>query len=306
MFARHDNRDYDLDPVASYRDYAVWCYKEMIETGACNYIYWDDVYMSGNFDLVPGSDAYRRADGAIQQANGVFNMRELIRRTAVMQTECGFESRFNWVHMTNTAVAPFCSFAGVNYDWEDIKGDKPLQESYPLDYMQALTCGRQMGVRVAVMGYFSIKDRNDPKLRWLEHTGTGACLVHEVQWTRVPEWRMRNDQLTAWGYRDPDTKVWNYWDEDVPFPVDVRGCENGALAMSRNGEAPCLNLCTPEQLKGDTEKLLGKEHLVFSDHEQYFYKDYLAYQADYMDKIRLMCRMMADNGYAFMLLEDLV
>ena len=72
------------------------------------------------------------------------------------------------------------------------------------------------------------------------------------------------------------------------------------------GEAPCLNLCTPEQLKGDTEKLLGKEHLVFSDHEQYFYKDYLAYQADYMDKIRLMCRMMADNGYAFMLLEDLV
>ena len=235
-FTRREKRDYELDPVGSFRDYAAWWYRKMLETGACEYIYWDDAYPKADWNLV-GTDAYRLPDGRIQPSVGVFSMRALIRRGAVVQAELGMKTTGNWVHITNAAVAPFCSFAGVNYDWEDIKGDKPLQESYPLDYMQALTCGRQMGVRVAVMGYFSIKDRNDPKLRWLEHTGTGACLVHEVQWTRVPEWRLRNDQLTAWGYRDPDTKVWNYWDEDVPFPVDVRGCENGALAMSRNGKA---------------------------------------------------------------------
>ena len=53
-------------------------------------------------------------------------------------------------------------------------------------------------------------------------------------------------------------------------------------------------------------KLLGREYLVFSDHEQYFYKDYLAYQSDYADKIRLMSKMMKEAGYEFILVENVV
>ena len=71
-------------------------------------------------------------------------------------------------------------------------------------------------------------------------------------------------------------------------------------------DAPCLNLCTLETLKEDIAKCLGGEYLIFSNHEQYFFKDYLAYQPEYADKIRLMCRMMREAGYAFMLMEDLV
>ena len=71
-------------------------------------------------------------------------------------------------------------------------------------------------------------------------------------------------------------------------------------------EAPCLNLCTLESLKSDIAKVLGKEYLIFSNHEQYFFKDYLAYQPEYADKIRLMCRTMRDNGYEFVLMQDAV
>ena len=72
------------------------------------------------------------------------------------------------------------------------------------------------------------------------------------------------------------------------------------------GDAPVLNLVDVPTLRSDTEKLLGKEHLVFSDHEQYFFKDYLAYQSDYMEKIMVMSEMMAKNGYGFIFIEDLV
>ena len=71
-------------------------------------------------------------------------------------------------------------------------------------------------------------------------------------------------------------------------------------------EAPCLNLCTLETLREDIGKVLGREYLIFSNHEQYFFRDYLAYQPEYADKIRLMCKTMRDSGYEFILMEDIV
>ena len=71
-------------------------------------------------------------------------------------------------------------------------------------------------------------------------------------------------------------------------------------------DAPCLNLCTLETLKEDIAKCIGGEYLIFSNHEQYFFKDYLAYQPEYADKIRLMCKTMRDNGYTFIQMQDSV
>lgn len=71
-------------------------------------------------------------------------------------------------------------------------------------------------------------------------------------------------------------------------------------------DAPCLNLCTLKTLKEDMEKMIGKEYVIFSNHEQYFFKDYLAYQPEYADKIRLMSKTMSERGYTFMFMEDMV
>ena len=71
-------------------------------------------------------------------------------------------------------------------------------------------------------------------------------------------------------------------------------------------DAPVLNLVDVPTLRADIGKLLGKECLVFSDHEQYFFKEYFAYQRDYMEKVMVMSEMMAANGYRFIFIEDLV
>lgn len=235
-FTFDTTRSYSLDPNRAYLDYAAYWWERMIASGACDYLYWDDIFCQSNFDLV-GTDAYRLPDGDIQPASGIFRMREQIRRCAVLQAEHGWPCQKNWVHMTNTALAPVLAFAGMNYDWEDVAGDTALQERYSRAGIQAASIGRQFGNQVAVMGYFSTKDPASEKLKWLHRTGVGACLTHEVQWRRVAEWRTADKLLGDWGYRAEGTAVWNYWDEDVPFPVAVSGGENAALAMARNGEA---------------------------------------------------------------------
>ena len=240
--SRTTEKAYDLDPVASYRDYAAWWYAKMVGTGACDHIYWDDVFLSSVFNLVQ-SDAYRLAYGAIQPASGVFNMRALIRRAAAVQTELGRDATGNWVHMTNTAIAPVLSFAGVNYDWEDLSGERPHQEKYPKDYILACTIGRQFGNRVGIMGYFVHGlDQKSELGQWLERTGAGVMLTHELRWNRWSGHKIyekAHDFLCDWGYRTPSVDVWNYWDEDVPFPVEVSGVDAATIAMAKKsaGEA---------------------------------------------------------------------
>ena len=90
-----------------------------------------------------------------------------------------------------------------------------------------------------------------------------------------------------------------------PFRYLVDG-DTGMAFKHLFNDAPVLNLVDVPTLKADTAKLLGREHLVFSDHEQYFFKDYLAYQPDYMEKVMVMSEMMQANGYRFLFIEDLV
>ena len=225
-------KSYSLDPCKSYLDFAAYWWEKALALGIVDYYYWDDIFCQSNFDLV-GTESYRTADGDIQPASGIFNQRAQVRRCAVLQAEHGWTDHKNWVHMTNTALAPVLAFAGMNYDWEDVAGDTAIQERYPRECIQAQSLGRQFGNQVAVMGYFATKDPKSEKLKWLHRTGTGACLAHEIQWPRVKEWRDANELLTKWGYREPTTKVWNYFDEDIPFPAAVTGGTAASLAMVR-------------------------------------------------------------------------
>ena len=227
-------KSYSLDPNRSYLDFAAWWWEKALSLGIVDYFYWDDIFCAPNFDLV-GTASYRMPDGEIQPASGIFNQRAQVRRCAVLQREHGWPDGKNWVHMTNTALAPVLSFAGMNYDWEDTAGDMALQERYPRECILAQSIGRQFGNQVAVMGYFATKDPKSEKLKWLHRTGTGACLTHELQWGRVKGWREIHGRLVEWGYRLPTTRVWNYWDEDVPLPVEVKGGVAATLAMAKSG-----------------------------------------------------------------------
>ena len=235
-FERSERRDYDLDPVPSFRDFAAWWYRKMCLSGACDALYWDDIYLSGNFSL-PMCDAYRLPDGEIQPATGIFAMKALVRRCAVAQAEIGKEPMDNWIHMTNTSMAPVSAFAGVHYDWEDTADLMTFQDRYGREYLLACTIGRQMGCRVAVMGYISKTTPED--LARLERSGVGVTLVHELQWPRVKQWREAHQRLVDWGYRSAAVDVWNDWDDDRAYPMSISGEKCFSIAMARReaGEA---------------------------------------------------------------------
>ena len=67
-----------------------------------------------------------------------------------------------------------------------------------------------------------------------------------------------------------------------------------------------LNLCTPAKVREEMAAAQGCELLAFADHEQYFYKDYLAYQPDYVEKILLAAKIAHDAGRGFIFIEDTV
>ena len=227
-FTFASRRDYDLDPVDSYLDFAAWWWRKMLDSGACDRLYWDCCFLQSSFNLV-GTAAYVREDGEIQPSAYIFQMREQVKRAAVMMAELGSDNRFNWIHMTNAGMAPISAFGGIHYDWEDAADLTTFQERYTRECIQVATTGRAFGVIPVIMGYFS--KTTPEKLKWLFRTGTGVCLTHELDWSRFSEpWRQIKKALVEWGYGKSEVEVYNYWDDET-YPVAITGAETSSLAM---------------------------------------------------------------------------
>ncbi len=220
---------YDVPPCNSFQNYSMWYYKKMLETGACDLFYWDDVFMSSEFNPV-NSEVYKLPDGRTQPSAGLFGMRDLVRRGAILQAEMGRESN-NMVHMTNTNVLPITAFAKMSYDWEDHGGTTPFQERYTKEYIQALTIGRQAGNFPAVLA--NIRGGTKEQRKWCERTATGVMLTHELRWTKgkKPHWNVVK-LIYNFGYGQPENKIYNYWDKES-YPIEITGPDNSSLVMKK-------------------------------------------------------------------------
>ena len=67
-----------------------------------------------------------------------------------------------------------------------------------------------------------------------------------------------------------------------------------------------INLYTMENLVPTFERYAENEFLVYGNHEQYFYRDYLAYQPEYGAKVLAAAKFLRDRGYSYFFFEDLV
>jgi hypothetical protein len=76
------------------------------------------------------------------------------------------------------------------------------------------------------------------------------------------------------------------------------------IGFKRFRSGPMLNLCTPEKVREEMAAAKSCELLAFADHEQYFYKDYFAYQPDYAEKVLLASRLASEDGREFIFIED--
>ena len=78
------------------------------------------------------------------------------------------------------------------------------------------------------------------------------------------------------------------------------------IGFKRFRSGPMLNLCTPKKVQEEMSAAQGCELLAFADHEQYFYRDYFAYQPDYVENILLAAKIAHDDGRDFIFIEETV
>lgn len=70
------------------------------------------------------------------------------------------------------------------------------------------------------------------------------------------------------------------------------------------GRTVCLNTHTYEEVERELPKFFDREFVGYGVHEQYFYKDYYAYQEDYEDKLYLASKLIHDAGYRFVTADE--
>ncbi|MBS0631526.1 MAG: hypothetical protein JSS11_06405 [Verrucomicrobia bacterium] len=221
---------YDANLAESFQDYCVWYYRRMLGTFVEG-IYWDDTFLQSTY-IPAGTDAFRLPDGQIRPAVGLWAMRELIRRTAVLDQEMHRPAR-NMLHTTNAAVAPVLAYGQMLLTWEDQKGDRDFQDRHTREYLRAESIGRQHGM---VPFGMVLTDTSDPaKVEWINRTVAGVALVHEVKFIGGPKvWRDAYRMLVNFGYGRSGVAVHNYWQQGNP--VAVEGTDASTLCLSKPGE----------------------------------------------------------------------
>ena len=141
--------------------------------------------------------------------------------------------------------------------------------------------------------------------RW--NAVVGKSNIRRLKRRRTPEaavmWREGRSTLFLCSYNHLSMEQFNATVNSRRYILDR---DTGMRFKNLFGDAPILNHKPVPELEKAIGPLIGKEHLVFSDHEQYFYSDYGGYQPDYADRIRKMSAMMHGNGYSFLFNEELI
>jgi hypothetical protein len=166
---------------------------------------------------------------------GIFNMRQLMKRTVTMFREMG-KRPYIVAHMTNADIIPALSFATFSLDFEDKYGVTDFQDRFSNDFIRSESIGLQAGLVPAGLGGV-ITTNSEERVR-VSRTFFGVALVHEIRawgYFDSDELHRANMPLYKFGYGLPDCRVWRYWDAEQP--VRVEGGDTKTLVLSRAGKA---------------------------------------------------------------------
>lgn len=238
-WSKQKNVGYDVDPGRSFQDYALWYYRRMLR--CFDGVYWDNTFLSANFDPVAGR-AWTDEGGRTHPTLGLMNLRQLVKRTAVMLWQetkdrpAGLKPPVTLAHMTNTMIVPVLSFSNCTMDWEWKYGYDDFQDRFGADLAVAETIGRQVGAWPTILAGGHPKP-DDPRVDFMYRTRLGVALVHEIS---VFDYNPRRDveiyrKLFEFGYGTGQCRVFNYWRPGHPVRVEgIRAC---TLAMACGGGA---------------------------------------------------------------------
>lgn len=209
-------------PTDSYNDYNLYWYARSFETGNNAGVYWDNWFIAPTLNTEMTA-AYKRADGTIVPATGIWAMRKLAKRTFVMMNERGMSLPFIWPHMTSFSPLPLLSFATAQLDWEWKYSEGDVQTRFSREYLQLVTSGDLAGVWPFVLSEHGplVEDQ------WTQRTFQAVCNVHDIVYN-VPE--VIKSMLTQ-----PGLTVYRYW-EDRLLPVKAIDPDLPAIVYSVPGQ----------------------------------------------------------------------
>lgn len=208
-FRANNEDDYNNTPTESYQDFFLHYGAKLIDEGLDG-IYFDNIRDWHNPNHVTGP-AYTMANGKIQPYFDIFDMRALIKRTAVMLCKKGqtiFDGRPMLVlHMTNTNVLPFTSLGSVCLDLEDKYGSMDFQDRFSEDYLTICTSGLQSGAIPEVLVQISGK-----KNAFVTRTFLAVTLAYDVPMVLnaggvTSVWSVTWRKLKNFGYGTEKVKV---------------------------------------------------------------------------------------------------
>lgn len=127
----------------------------------------------------------------------------------------------------------------------------------------------------------------------------------------------RQPETRLYSRGGPDTAIargicsYNHFEpEDFVATVNnmkyIQDKETGMVFKKFHLPEMTLNLMNLEKIEEIFSKYTEDEYVGICTHEQYFYKDYLAYQPDYDEKIYKMGEIMNKNGYEFIFPDDII
>jgi len=202
-------------PSASYIDYNLYWYGRSFEVGGNQGVYWDNWFLRPSFNTEMTA-AYRRDDGTIMPSTGIWELRELSKRTFLYLNERGMLP-IVFPHMTSFNPLPMMAFSTVQYDWEWKYSQGNVQNRHSRELIQLMGTGEHAGVWPVPLSDHGNK-ADDP---WTQRTFSAVRLVHELDgyggfgnlWQKSHK-RCRTLAQPVLDLLDnPKLQVFRYWDE---------------------------------------------------------------------------------------------
>ncbi len=214
-YRANNEDDYNNTPTKSYQDFLLACCEKLVDEGLDG-IYYDNIRDWHNPNQVVGP-AYTMKNGKVQPYFDIFDMRALIKRTAIMLSKKGhtiFDGRPMLVlHMTNTNLLPFTSLGSVCLDLEDKYGSMDFQERFTEDYLTICTSGLQSGAIPEVLVQITGKKMADVTRTFLAVTmafdlpmvlnAGGVTNVWFVTWRKLKNFGYGTDKVKTFPSYQP-------------------------------------------------------------------------------------------------------
>lgn len=231
-----------------------------------------------------------------------------------------FETNSSWLKFAFHAKQEFPDYPYVNISYEDVKKNYTAVANEIIRFAGEKSLSNALVLHWIAISKEGCKALKDCGVKFLSHSvgerrefngddsslpfGHAARLRHNRQPETMVLTRVLNNTEIA-------SSVCSY-NNITSKQHDAIRWKNTSLVDNETGinfkrlaDGPCLNLFTLESLEACLNELKDFEYIGISNHEQYFYPDYYAYQSDYADKIYLAGKFLKDNGFSFITADNM-